>query len=259
MAVWKIRNAPQGVFYFAKTGQKHCFALPLVKIRKKMYVDLKSKISQKGEVIMLMIFDCDGVVRSFSWEGVYEAYQAIAKHLGRDSQEFWKDYDEFMSWIDFVNFHLSLEKMGVPLGSDYAEIRRIFHEVYDPRIQVFSWADEILTGMSSRHQLSVLTSSTSYSIMPSLEPIANHFLHIITNDHVTNVKPDPEGIHLIMERVGASASETIMIGDTHADILAGKNAGVKTIGVTWGMMRADELSKFNPDMIFHDPYELLQL
>jgi phosphoglycolate phosphatase-like HAD superfamily hydrolase len=205
---------------------------------------------------MLVIFDCDGVLRSFSWPAIYEAYQAIAKHLGRQPREFWKNYDEFMSWIDFVNFHLSLEQMGVPLGSDYTEIRRIFHEVYDPQIQVFSWADEILTDMSSRHQLSVLTSSISASITPSLEPIADYFLHVITNDHVTNVKPDPEGIHLIMDKVGASASETFMIGDTHADILAGKNAGVRTIGVTWGMMKKDELLKFEPDFIFEDPQEL---
>jgi len=208
---------------------------------------------------MLMIFDCDGVLRSFSWQAVYKAYLAIARHINREPGDFWNSFEDFMGWIDFVDWFRSLERMGIPLGSDYTEIRKVFHAVYDPHIQVFPWANEVLSILSMRHRLAVLTSSTSASILPSIDRISGHFAHVITNDHVTNVKPDPEGIHLIMDKVGAKASQTLMIGDSHADILAGKNAGVKTAGVCWGMFGKEELVQHEPDYIFEDPYALTML
>lgn len=205
---------------------------------------------------MLIIFDCDGVLRSFSWEAVYESYQAIAKHLGREPQDFWCNYDDFMQWVDFIEWNRNLQRMGVPLGSDYSEIRSIFHGVYDQRIGIFHWAPEILDELAGRHELAVLSSSTAYSLNNSLEFLSEYFSHIIASDHVTNIKPDPEGINLIMNEVGAKPSETLMIGDAWVDIMAGKNAGVKTAGVSWGMTNTKDLLKYNPDFISEDPQRL---
>ena len=204
---------------------------------------------------MLIIFDCDGVLRSFSWEAVYESYLEIARHLGREPEDFWRDSADFRQWVDYIDWTYNLE--GMPLGSDYCEIRRIFHRVCDPRIHTFHWVEEVLQDLASRHhQLAVLSSSISSSINKSLDCVSDYFSHIISSDHVARVKPDPEGIHLIMDRVGAKPSETLMIGDAWVDIMAGKNAGVKTAGVSWGMSEIGELLKFNPDYMFEDPQAL---
>ena len=37
-----------------------------------------------------------------------------------------------------------------------------------------------------------------------------------------------------MKRLGVSPGESVMVGDGAQDILAGKNARCRTIGVTWG-------------------------
>src|SRR5699024_12063908 len=47
-------------------------------------------------------------------------------------------------------------------------------------------------------------------------------------------KPDPAGVFLIMDRTGSKASECLYIGDSDVDMHTGKNAGMKTIGVSWG-------------------------
>jgi HAD superfamily hydrolase (TIGR01509 family) len=208
---------------------------------------------------MLLIFDCDGVLRSYSVMAVYDAYQAIAISIGRDPKDFWQNFEEFNEWIDFVHWGRNLVKMGIPLGSDYTQIRKVFHEVYDPQIQVFPWVGDILEELSQSNQLAVLTSSISSSITPSLAPFSGFFSHIIAHEHVSNVKPDPEGIHLIMRESGYEPSNTIMIGDADVDILAGKNAGVGTVGVTWGVFTHEELKAHNPDVILNNPYELIQL
>lgn len=47
-------------------------------------------------------------------------------------------------------------------------------------------------------------------------------------------KPDPAIIHKIVGEMGWTYDETVMIGDTDYDMLAGRNAGIATCGVTYG-------------------------
>lgn len=55
----------------------------------------------------------------------------------------------------------------------------------------------------------------------------------ITGDDVVEPKPHPEGIIKAMNILGCTPQETIFVGDSNADIEAGKRANVKTVGVNW--------------------------
>ncbi len=55
-------------------------------------------------------------------------------------------------------------------------------------------------------------------------------------EDVTRHKPDPEGIHLAMERLGARPGETLVVGDSAADLQAGLAAGCWTCHATWGLL-----------------------
>ena len=48
------------------------------------------------------------------------------------------------------------------------------------------------------------------------------------------VKPDPAGVHAVMQALSADPAETLFVGDSSVDIRTGHNAGTKTCGVTWG-------------------------
>lgn len=208
---------------------------------------------------MLAIFDCDGVLRSVCINAMYDAYKAIALHLERKPREFWQNVDDFKKWANFMHWQNNLERMGMSAGSDYSEIIRIFHETYDPQIKVFSWAGEVLEDLEKRHCLAVLSAAPSASVRGSLEKVSGFFSYVLGSDDVRMVKPDPEGIHLLMDATGTKASQTIMIGDTCADILAGKNAGVMTALVTWGVPKWEEAKELKPDFIFDDPMMLKSL
>ena len=54
-------------------------------------------------------------------------------------------------------------------------------------------------------------------------------------------KPDPEAVYTILDRFGASKEECLYVGDSEVDIQTGTNAGLTTIGVTWGFRTRDEL------------------
>jgi phosphoglycolate phosphatase len=68
-------------------------------------------------------------------------------------------------------------------------------------------------------------------------------------------KPDPIGLHKLMEDFQVSPRETVMIGDSDTDILTGRNAGVLTCGVTYGF-GASTLEKVIPDLIIDDLRDL---
>ncbi|MBI2086378.1 HAD hydrolase-like protein [Candidatus Daviesbacteria bacterium] len=59
-------------------------------------------------------------------------------------------------------------------------------------------------------------------------------------------------------KLGVEPINAYMVGDTGDDILAGKNAGVKTVGVTYGFLGKD-IAQYNPDFIIDDIEELFKI
>ena len=60
------------------------------------------------------------------------------------------------------------------------------------------------------------------------------------------------------QKLEASKSEVIMVGDTAIDILAAKGAGIKSVGVTYGFL-GPEISKLEPDFVIDSLGGLLQV
>ena len=81
-----------------------------------------------------------------------------------------------------------------------------------------------------------------------LHGIADFFVTLQTPDHNPS-KPHPGMVHRAMSETGATADETIMIGDTTFDIEMGKAAGVKAIAVSWGYHEPDELLAAGADRL----------
>ena len=54
-------------------------------------------------------------------------------------------------------------------------------------------------------------------------------------------KPDPAMVYLAMEELGATAAETVFIGDSEVDVVTAQNAGLDCIAVLWGFREREEL------------------
>ena len=73
------------------------------------------------------------------------------------------------------------------------------------------------------------------------------------------VKPDPTIVNDILEETGISRARTIYIGDSGVDMQTAHNAGVESIGVTWGFRDEDELRDNGAQHIAHRAEEILTL
>ena len=65
-------------------------------------------------------------------------------------------------------------------------------------------------------------------------------------------KPDPEILNYIMNELNIPKEETVIVGDSKTDIVAGKNAGIDTIAVTYGYDKPENLRNLNPTYIVDD-------
>ena len=72
-------------------------------------------------------------------------------------------------------------------------------------------------------------------------------------------KPAPDGIYHILDIINEKLENCIFIGDSDVDIQTGKNAGIYTVGVSWGFREFEELIQNGADKIVHKPSEILEL
>lgn len=86
-----------------------------------------------------------------------------------------------------------------------------------------------------------------------------HFAVVYGNREGFPLKPDATLLELIMKECGATASTTWMIGDSGVDMQCAKNAGVHSIGCTWGFRPRTELEEYHADYIVDTPAEILQI
>ena len=78
-------------------------------------------------------------------------------------------------------------------------------------------------------------------------------------ENVTNYKPHPEGVFLALRQLGAKSGETILAGDSLADMKAGRTAGCSIHLATWGhIFVTDVLNSINVDYVLDKPNDLVQ-
>jgi len=86
--------------------------------------------------------------------------------------------------------------------------------------------------------------------------LAKYFQYIITALDTHDPKPSPEALIRCAKQLNIQTSECIVVGDSVADIKAGKTAGTKTVAVLSGIFSRKELEKEKPDLILESVNQL---
>ena len=212
---------------------------------------------------MLIIFDFDGVLFEASWKNLFNAYEAIIKAEGKNYRDFFRNLEEFKRWWS-PNWHENNRKIGIKSLNKFDKSHEIFYQVYNRGIKLFSWTESVIKTLYQRHDLIVLTNRHKYDAEKYLKPIKRYFSLIVGCEDVQKLKPDPEGINFILWECGifktrSALSNVLMIGDMPDDIIAGRNAGIKTGAVKWGLGDWDELAAYLPDYSFEEYEHLAQI
>jgi HAD superfamily hydrolase (TIGR01509 family) len=97
---------------------------------------------------------------------------------------------------------------------------------------------------------------------PTTRAILEQFGLIRYFDHVQGTdgfpcKPAPDVVLAALGALGARAEDCLFVGDSPADMEAGRRAGVRTCAVRYGYGKAEELAKWAPDYWVGDLRELV--
>ena len=87
--------------------------------------------------------------------------------------------------------------------------------------------------------------------------VRHHFDYIIASDDMQRMKPDPQSVQMVLEHFQAAPEEAVFVGDMKTDVMAGRAAGVHTIGVSYGYGDTDSLREAGADLIVDSPQELV--
>jgi len=99
-------------------------------------------------------------------------------------------------------------------------------------------------------KLAVLTNKPIRFSCAMLEGLGiyRHFAAVYGGNSFDHKKPDPVGVFQILSDTKGSRERTWMIGDSAVDVLTGRNAGIKTCGVTYGYA-TESFKEVPPDFL----------
>lgn len=188
----------------------------------------------------------------------YETYRIAGHYIGRVAI--------FSCFEQGHNPRQIFNKLTPDLDADVLE--ELFYEIDEAsgsgQINPYPGVKECLNELvESGHQLGIVTSRTHDSTLRLLDALGllDFFAtggedRIIGSDNVSRLKPNPEGINLLLEKTGAMPSDAFFIGDTPSDMLAAGNAGVTPVGFTQGFGSPLRLRAAGAAYLFDDHTQL---
>jgi phosphoglycolate phosphatase len=121
-------------------------------------------------------------------------------------------------------------------------------------IPLFDGVVDIIVELNKRgHKLAVATGKGRRGLNLALEHsgLGQYFQATRTVDECFS-KPHPQMLDELMDRLVVLPERTLMIGDTSYDLQMAVNAGVQSIGVTYGAQTASQWQHLNPIAQFDD-------
>lgn len=133
-------------------------------------------------------------------------------------------------------------EQGKEISSRRAEI---FKARYLPSVQAFPSAQKLLDHMRSHGlKLSIASSAKPDELRALLQKVgaADLIEDKSSSKDAKNSKPDPDIMHVTLEKTGLPANEVVMLGDTPYDIESARKVGVDTIALRSGGWQDHDLA-----------------
>lgn len=204
--------------------------------------------------LKLAIWDMDGTIVD-SRDVIQSAMERTFETLGLEPPA----YDETRKTIG-----LGLHEACSILAPDYHDIETLaatYKHAFvaqrsDPSFKepLYEGAIETLNRLSNEGWLIAMATGKSHAGIRAIfemHPLEGFFDTIWCADDGPG-KPHPFMCDEAMKAVGAEPHQSLIIGDAIHDMTMGLNAGIHTLGVSWGFGTADELQAVGAHEVHHD-------
>ncbi len=165
-----------------------------------------------------------------SYEAFREKYVPINSGL-------WAQYREdkiTKQFLNFNRFYLTLCEFGLKDESTGRAMAEGFIEEISSNTYLFPYATEILAYLSKKYPLYVITNGFEEVQFPKLRQsgLDRFFTSVITSEEAGSKKPDPSIFSFALNKTGALAKDSLMIGDDlEVDMKGARDAGIDQLFV----------------------------
>jgi phosphoglycolate phosphatase len=217
--------------------------------------------------IQLVIFDLDGTLIDSRLDLVHSVNAAL-RHIGRPELP----DDVIASYVGdgapvLIQRALggeevdeALVRKGLEFFLSYYRAHKLDHTTVYPGVVAALAAIQNLAAPSSNGSPRKLAVLSNKPVIPSKAIIdalglGQFFSQVYGGNSFSTKKPDPEGARRLLEEYGVQPQQAAIIGDSHVDVNTGRNAGMVTVGVTYGFA-PHTLQDEPPDVLVDHPSEL---
>jgi phosphoglycolate phosphatase len=201
----------------------------------------------------LILFDFDGVlVDSLS---LYE--KSVNLCLERIGQRPIETLEEFLDLFE-ENFFSAIARRGVDVAQFMAASKEVTPTLDYGVVKPVANFIPVLDELKKHSALVIISSNSSFAIRLMLMKYGfdPYFDDILGADFAFS---KIEKIRHAMDRYSTSGNHSLYVCDTAGDIREAREAGVRTVAVTWGWHPRSRLEKALPDVIVDEPKNLLGL
>ena len=212
-------------------------------------------------MIQLIIYDLDGTLID-SRRDIADAVNWTLRELGLGELPM----DKVSALVGGGVAHLmrqSLEEAGengpkLPLERSIKLFRKRYSEHLLDQTKLYPSVRKVLEFFKDRKQAVITNKPENFSlqILQGLG-IRPYFFRVFGGDTGFPKKPAPEGLLEVLRAARVRPEEAVLVGDSAVDIETGRNAGVKTIAVTYGFGKREEIEKAGPDRTLDNLDELI--
>jgi len=206
--------------------------------------------------IDLIIFDLDGTLVD-SRQDIANAINFTLKKIGLKE----KSVSETSSYIgrgmrDLIRRSLGNGQEGL-IENALSIFEKYYREHSSDNSILYPHVKEILEHFKRKRKVVVTNRNYEFARLTLKNLyIYDYFEDIIGGDNTACMKPSSCPLDILMERFDIDKEKAIIVGDMDLDIIAGKQAGIYTCGVTYGIGRKEDILGAKPDFIINDIIDL---
>lgn len=205
----------------------------------------------------LLIFDLDGTLID-SVPDIADATNAMLAELGL--QTF--GVDDVRNWVGngsrkLIERALKCAKDAEPTDAQVDDAQELFFEHYAKQTALHTTAyegvSEGLKQLAAHGYTMALVTNKPYRYVPTILDFfgwTEFFAISLGGDSISEKKPNPMALNHVCKQLNISANNSYMIGDSLNDIYAGQNAGMETLGLSYGYNYGQDIRDFNPTHVF---------
>lgn len=210
-----------------------------------------------------IIFDLDGTLLNTIFD-LADSVNTVMEHFG------FPTYDSEAYKLKIGNGFRNLIEVSLPEDKRNDEMieegLELFVETYDRKYQnktvPYDGIPELIDKLHNQGICLAVNSNKRTDYTNALtEKFFSHIPFIAVYGERAGIpkKPDPVSALEIAEMMKLNPEEILYIGDSKTDMMTGKNAGMDTVGVTWGFRGRQELEANGGTYVIDRPEEILEI